>query len=95
MSRNAPPSFGGALRDIPKDGCEGRLVLESAHRSEAPSGIENKLVGTENHTLLTNRQEIAMNKYCTVAVCRIESKESPDLNYCCFFLAKSEVGSFM
>ena len=49
--------------------------------------------------LLTNRQEIsayfvvpcsffsvwAMNKYCTVAVCRSGSKKRPNLNnYCCF-----------
>ena len=25
-----------------------------------------------------------MNKYCTVAVCRNESRKRPDLDYCCF-----------
>ena len=52
----------------------------------------------ESHVLLRNHQEIsayftvlcscfsvwAMNKYCTVAVCRNGSKKRPDLNYCCF-----------
>ena len=39
MSRNAPPKDGGALRDIPKDGCERDYILPCFRVMQSMKGM--------------------------------------------------------